>query len=1060
MATITWGGGRVGNWTSRLNWQGFAQPAPTDDAVADAATITIDSAVAAHDVSLVDGARLELLGALTLGGTLSGTVDLAGRLVGGTLEGALFGQGGTLEGVRLGAGVALADVTLDAATVAASDSVTLAGAVTLAAGRYDTGAFVGGGTLSAAPAGVTLGALAAIDSAGGSAGLTLMGGPIDNLGQIIAEPQAVNAVATYLVQGAVPNDAQTVTIPYVARTPTNLLLAAPAFANAGLIAVRGGTLELAGASFHNSGTVLLSDGSTQVPPALPTDPVASAPLLDAMVVDASVQDFANTGTIIADTVSFAGSIALAALGHISGALTVSGTLDLGGGTLDAGQYTSVTVTGTVEHGTLRAGSGTLDTSGATLIDVLRQGSHGAPVTLEGVPFGSSFVNLNASTVELEFSAGVNLAGLQIFVAGAPSAAILALDAGTVTLDSASNVQINGATLDVIGPGALRNDGGIGVQGALDIGTDIGGAGQITVAAGSSLSVTGTLAGALQVSLATGGAASLATVDGAPTLHVAAGAALDIATLRGAPTLALDIGATLSIGTLLGAPSVTLAAGGSLTLGGEIAGASSLTLGDHAAMHVATLDGAAAATLGMGSTLDAGTLGGFARVEVGPNARLHLAQVTGSPTIVLGSGASVTIDALGGAPEIVFAGSPALAVLPQSGALGVTLSRLSSGDLIDFTGVSSVPSGPFAIGGATTADGALLVTGASGETASVPLVAPDGGLIFSAEPDPFGGTLIDVACFAAGSGIATARGRVPVERLRVGDLVRTAGGPLRPVVWLGWREVDAASHPKPEDVWPVRVRAGAIAPGQPSRDLLLSPDHALLLDGALVPVRYLLNGATIVQERVARIAYWHVELPEHGALLAEGLAAESFLDTGNRGAFANAPGSRRPDRAAALRVWRERACAPLLIAGPRLAALHARYRARAMTLGWRCTRLPGLAVLAGPRRIAPRRDGGLRRFLLPPDAGSLRLVSRSFSPLDVAGPGHDPRRLGVAVAGLLLDGAPLALDDARLSAGWHASEGPWRWTQGEAVIEAGAARELAVALAMTGEYWARDAARAA
>jgi hypothetical protein len=54
--------------------------------------------------------------------------------------------------------------------------------------------------------------------------------------------------------------------------------------------------------------------------------------------------------------------------------------------------------------------------------------------------------------------------------------------------------------------------------------------------------------------------------------------------------------------------------------------------------------------------------------------------------------------------------------------------------------------------------------------------------------------------------------------------------------------------------------------------------------------------------------------------------------------------------------------------------------------------------------------------------------------------------------VLLDGRPLALDDPRLCAGWHAPEAGWRWTTGDAVIAAAGARELAIELATTGRYW--------
>ncbi|WP_377045725.1 Hint domain-containing protein [Roseomonas elaeocarpi] len=147
----------------------------------------------------------------------------------------------------------------------------------------------------------------------------------------------------------------------------------------------------------------------------------------------------------------------------------------------------------------------------------------------------------------------------------------------------------------------------------------------------------------------------------------------------------------------------------------------------------------------------------------------------------------------------------------------------------------------------------------------------------------------VACYATGTLITTARGDVAVEELRVGDLVQVVSGKggWSPVTWIGRRDVDLLRHPQPERVWPVRVRVGTFGRGWPDRDLILSPNHGLWLRGLLVPVRFLLDGVSVVQERhEARITYWHVELPQHAAILAEGLPAESYLDTGNRSSFSN------------------------------------------------------------------------------------------------------------------------------------------------------------------------------
>ena len=53
---------------------------------------------------------------------------------------------------------------------------------------------------------------------------------------------------------------------------------------------------------------------------------------------------------------------------------------------------------------------------------------------------------------------------------------------------------------------------------------------------------------------------------------------------------------------------------------------------------------------------------------------------------------------------------------------------------------------------------------------------------------------------------------------------------------------------------------------------------------------------MVQEPADGVTYYHHELARHGVVLAEGLPCESYLDTGNRGFFANSdqPGCLYPD----------------------------------------------------------------------------------------------------------------------------------------------------------------------
>ena len=189
------------------------------------------------------------------------------------------------------------------------------------------------------------------------------------------------------------------------------------------------------------------------------------------------------------------------------------------------------------------------------------------------------------------------------------------------------------------------------------------------------------------------------------------------------------------------------------------------------------------------------------------------------------------------------------------------------------------------------------------------------------------SLVTAVCFVSGSRLRAVRGEVAVEDLVVGDLVVTASGEARPIVWIGHKRLE---RPAPEQS-PVRVRAGAFGEGLPTRDLRLSPGHAVCVDvmgEVLTPVGELVNGVTIVREQVDEVTYWHVELESHDVLLAEGLPCESYMDAGNRGWFGREHGRLAAIDTARVAESLTRYARPFVNQGPLVAAIRARLNARA------------------------------------------------------------------------------------------------------------------------------------
>jgi microcystin-dependent protein len=335
-------------------------------------------------------------------------------------------------------------------------------------------------------------------------------------------------------------------------------------------------------------------------------------------------------------------------------------------------------------------------------------------------------------------------------------------------------------------------------------------------------------------------------------------------------------------------------------------------------------------------------------------------------------------------------------------------------------------------------------------------------------------VIDTPCYARGVRILTERGEVAVENLSIGELVVTASGARRPIRWIGHRKVDCRRHPQPHKVWPFRVRAGAFGEGAPHRDLWLSPGHSVASEGALIPIAWLANGVSVAQVECAEIEYWHVELDAHDVILAEGLPAESYLDTGNRIAFVNGGAFVEAHPDFQPKHWAE-TCLPLVKQGPAVVATKARLLARLRERGWSIDQDTDAHILVDGRRVEPMPLSETRlAFALPPGGREIALGSKTFVPAHTVAGSADPRELGLCVGGLQIDGCGVALEALQSGArGWHGAEYrgerfALRWTTGATPLPAGA-RIVILDLAGDGHYWrapqgavdlsARDGARA-
>ncbi|MCD0501741.1 Hint domain-containing protein [Bordetella petrii] len=495
-----------------------------------------------------------------------------------------------------------------------------------------------------------------------------------------------------------------------------------------------------------------------------------------------------------------------------------------------------------------------------------------------------------------------------------------------------------------------------------------------------------------------------------------------------------------------------------------------------------------------STLNVTNTGGSTDVlEINQTLGLGIA---GNHTINVGENASVELTGLAGVSALTtfnynLAEGASMEMTPAFLNVGLlnTVNVNMDGDgsstlIFDATGVNLDVSTPPNITGITEGDQIQVIGATGGSYVGDELVfTNDLGVVvgrFGAEGlDPalvtFEGGNMTYACYLKGTHIATPDGETKVEDLKAGDKVLTASGGVATVKWLGYRTLRKSRIPAKDAIraFPVVIQKGAFAQNVPFRDLTLSPGHHVFFDGKLVPAMLLVNGKTITQDFARPVfEYFHVELESFDILLAEGVPAESYVDTGNRSMFQNAasvamhpdfgPAEGRP-QVEGIEVLRS---------GPVLEALrkHLLKRAETLTQSMRVQE-PDLRVEVNGQEVRPETAGqleGVMRFVLPAgvQASDLRILSRSSVVRDTtAHPRRDLRQVGVGLARITIEDEAgrrdIDLLDSGL-AGLHPVQDvhgvAMRWTNGKAVIPAavhGAQGQAVLELHVlrTYSYWA-------
>ncbi|MCP1229927.1 Hint domain-containing protein [Acetobacter indonesiensis] len=726
------------------------------------------------------------------------------------------------------------------------------------------------------------------------------------------------------------------------------------------------------------------------------------------------------GTSISGTVASGGTEVISSGGIASGTIVSGGTEIVQSGGLTSGATvvsggTEILSGGTASATIVGSGGSQLVSSGGTAVGAVVSGgieqvaSGGTALRSVISAYGNATVSAGGyvSGTIVGSNGGLGVQGIASNTTVSGGGVVEIASGGTATTNSINGGKVYVDSAGVLNTTTISSGGTVTVSnGGIASGTVISAFGAEIVSAGGYVS--GTVV-ASDGGLGLAGSASNTTVSAGGVVDVSSGGTATTTTVQGGSVYAAS-GAVLS--------ATTISANGSVTVSGGAQASQS--------------------TIGSGGTLTAASGGTL----------IGTVTVSGGATLALGgNNGNAVIDLAG-----TTASTPAKVII----ASGVTdvpeqFTSWSDGDQIIFSGVSGTPAASDISFG--DADHITFKIGGTSYTLNIVGIRDKFKFVGGASE------LTLETCFLTGTLIRMLDGQIAVEDVRPGDTVMVRKGDAfvpTTVKWVGKNKSVVRSDAAYTDEagYPVLIMKDALADGVPFKDLRVTPEHCLFIDGQFIPARMLVNGRSIRYDtNYAVYDYYHIETEDHSVIEADGVLTETYLDTGNRASFARIDGS---DVVSgyfdATKDWAHDAAAPLATSRDVVEPVHKAIAARSAAVAqdvvvaedatWSDDANLHLETENGSVIRAMKQANNTVSFMLPPGVQKVFITSRTSRPVDVFGAFVDDRReLGVQIGKIeLFSGVETVSVSSHLETetleGWAAQEdnATARWTSGRAVVD--------------------------